>query len=303
MDRRAVGSQAPARPGVRLTARSLPRIPFPAVIGAFAAYSYGATAVSASWFLRRDYGFALIPSISWAALLFSPWVVVGLAVWGVLSRIRSPARAIGVVTLLAVPMVLLAALASTAIDGALRDMSWPLGEMLERSVNRLPVAIVLYTAIAACGLAAAWWRRADSQRREIASLSAALETVRSEQAAGSGTSNAPTSLIVSMGRRRVPVHPAEIEWVSSAGNYAVVHWSDNGHDQEGLLRETLQSLETRLGPAQFARSHRSTLINLAHVAALRPLADGAWRATMDSGAELVVSRTHRDGFLARLGRR
>jgi DNA-binding LytR/AlgR family response regulator len=61
-------------------------------------------------------------------------------------------------------------------------------------------------------------------------------------------------------------------------------------------------LEARLEPARFARGHRSTLINLAHVAELKPLADGAWRATMDSGAELVVSRTHRDAFLARLGR-
>jgi DNA-binding LytR/AlgR family response regulator len=92
--------------------------------------------------------------------------------------------------------------------------------------------------------------------------------------------------------------PADIEWVSSAGNYAVVHW----RDQEGLLREPLQQLETRLAPAGFARAHRSTLINLAHVAELRPLSDGAWRATLDSGAELVISRSYRDAVLARLGR-
>jgi len=43
-------------------------------------------------------------------------------------------------------------------------------------------------------------------------------------------------------------------------------------------------------------------INLARVRDLRPLADGAWRVTLDSGAELVVSRSYRDGFLARLAR-
>ena len=49
---------------------------FPLLMGAFAAYSYGATVVSAAWFLRRDHGLELAASIGWAALLFSPWVVV-----------------------------------------------------------------------------------------------------------------------------------------------------------------------------------------------------------------------------------
>ena len=277
----------------------MPRIPFPAAIGAFAAYSYGATAVSAAWFIRRDYGLALMPSIGWAALLFSPWVIVGLIVWLVLKRLSAPARAMIVLAVLVVPVVPAAALASTLIDGALRQAGWTWAEVAERSVDRLPITILLYTAVAACGLAAAWWLRADRQRREIASLSAALDDVRAAQAAEILTPDAPTALIVSVGHRRIPVQPGEIEWLSSAGNYAVVYWSN----QEGLLRETLQSLEARLEPARFARGHRSTLINLAHVAELKPLADGAWRATMDSGAELVISRTHRDAFLARLGRR
>jgi len=104
--------------------------------------------------------------------------------------------------------------------------------------------------------------------------------------------------MVGVGRGRVPVDASEIEWIASAGNYAVVHW----RDREGLLRETLQALETRLSPRGFARSHRSTLVNLARVHELKPLSDGAWRLTLDSGAELVVSRSYRDDFLARLGR-
>ncbi|RZJ37450.1 MAG: LytTR family transcriptional regulator, partial [Brevundimonas sp.] len=62
-----------------------------------------------------------------------------------------------------------------------------------------------------------------------------------------------------------------------------------------------EALETRLADKGFARSHRSTLVNLARLRELRPLSDGAWRLTLDSGAELVVSRSYRDGFLARLG--
>lgn len=83
---------------------------------------------------------------------------------------------------------------------------------------------------------------------------------------------------------------------ASASNYVVIHW----RDREGLLREILQTLEARLTPHGFARGHRSTLVNLARVRALKPLSDGAWRITLDSVTELVVSRSYRDGLLARL---
>jgi DNA-binding LytR/AlgR family response regulator len=213
-------------------------------------------------------------------------------------------RAVAVLTLLALPVVPVAAMTATAVDAAMRGAAWSWSEVLSRSIDRLPVAILLYTAVVATGLAATWWRRADQQRREMDQLRIALDAVRMAQTIESRAPDAPTALIVSIGRGRVPVHLAEIEWVSSAGNYAVVHWRDQrARDQEGLVREPLQQLEARLGPARFARGHRSTLINLAHVAELRPLADGAWRATMDSGAELVISRTCRDAFLERLGRR
>ena len=50
------------------------------------------------------------------------------------------------------------------------------------------------------------------------------------------------------------------------------------------------------------RVQRSSLINLARVGQVQPLSDGAWRLTMASGAELVVSRTYRDAVLEKLGR-
>lgn len=159
-----------------------------------------------------------------------------------------------------------------------------------RLIDRLPVALLLWTALCAAGLAAAHWRRAIRQKAEMDALSAALAEVRRTQAPSS------ERLIVSVGRGLVPVDLADVEWIASAANYVVIHW----RDREGLLRETLQTLETRLTPHGFARSHRSTLVNLARVRELKPLSDGAWRLTLDSGAELVVSRSYRDGLLARL---
>lgn len=276
--------------------RGLRRIPFSAGLGLFAAYSYAATTVSAAWFVRRDHGADLSASLLWAALLYAPSVATGFGVWAVLRRFGAEWRAMGVLTALMPPAVGVAAWASTLADGAMRGADWSASEIAIRMVDRLPVALLLYTAIAAAGLAAAHWRRAIRQKAEMEQLVAALAEARRAQA---GPGAAPSErLMVAVGRGRAPVDASEIEWIASAGNYVVIHW----RDREGLLRETLQALEARLADKGFARSHRSTLVNLARVRELKPLSDGAWRLTLDSGAELVVSRSYRDGFLVRLGR-
>lgn len=276
--------------------RGLRRIPFGVGLGLFAAYSYLATTVSAAWFLRRDYGADLTTSLLWAGLLYAPSVATGVLVWATLRLFGAEWRAMGVLTALAPPSVVAAAWATTVVDGAIRGAVWSAADIAARIVDRVPLALLLYTAIIAAGLAAAHWRRAIRQKTEMAALAAALADARKAQADPASTP--AERLMVSVGRGRVPVDASEIEWIASAGNYAVIHW----RDREGLLRETLQTLEARLTDKGFARSHRSTLVNLAHVRELRPLSDGAWRLTLDSGSELVVSRSFRDGLLARLGR-
>ncbi|WP_420477741.1 LytTR family DNA-binding domain-containing protein [Brevundimonas sp. FT23028] len=266
------------------------RISFSLGLGLFAAYSYGATIVSAAWFLRRDHDVAFGTSLAWAALLYAPTVISGLLVWRVLKRFGAEWRAIGVLTALTPLVIALSAWASTAVDGAFRGAQWTGGEIAARIIARLPVALLLWTALCAAGLAAAHWRRALLQKAGMDALSAALAEARRAQAPSS------ERLMVSVGQGRVPVDLADVEWIASAANYVVVHW----RDREGLLRETLQTLEARLTPHGFARSHRSTLVNLARVRELKPLSDGAWRLTLDSGTELVVSRSYRDGLLARL---
>lgn len=273
--------------------RAMRRIPLGTGMALFSTYSYLATTVSAAWFLRRDFGADLPTSLVWAALLYAPCLAMGGLVWGVLRRFGAEWRAMAVLAALTPPVSLAAAGATAALDGAMRGPAPD--DVVSGMISRLPVALLLYTAIAAAGLAAAHWRRAVRQKAEMETLAAALAEAR--RAASESGVRPAERLMVGVGRGRAPVDAAEIEWIASAGNYAVVHW----RDREGLLRETLQVLETRLAPCGFARSHRSTLVNLAKVRQLRPLSDGAWRLTLDSGAELVVSRSYRDGVLARLG--
>lgn len=187
----------------------------------------------------------------------------------------------------------LAALASTGID-----LAFGLGapeHLVGRAIDRAPVAILLYTAVVCVGFAAVHRQQALEARTRAGALEALLAEAR---AAAYATPTPPSRLMVMTGARRTPVDLSEVEWFASAGNYVVVHWSG----REGLLRDTLTSLEARLDPAVFARSHRSTIVNLARVRDAQSLSDGSWRLTLHSGAELVASRTWRDDILARLGR-
>lgn len=252
-----------------------------------AAYSYAATVLSAAWFMRRDGVLELGPSIAWAALKYGVWIPVGLAVWRVLRR-WPDWRGAAILTALGPILVAAGAVAAYAVDLTFRGAAgWAFAPVLER----LPVAMLFYTAMVFAGFAVAQGSIALKERQEAARLNALLEAMRTAPAARD------ERLLVSTGRGRSSVLLDQVERLSAAGNYVVVHWDG----QEGLLRETLQALAARLDDGRFVRVHRSTLVNLARARTLRPLADGAWRLTMDSGTELVVSRTYRDTVLARLG--
>ena len=266
--------------------------PTAAWVWAFTAYSWLATTLSAAWFARRfaaERGIVLdVPtSLAWQGSVYAAWLPAAGLVWWVLRRFGSGPR--GVLASFAVGIVAtpLEALASSLIDQAFVGGS----DLSGRVLGRVPVCILLYTAIVAVGLAAAHHRKAAEARARNALLEAALAEARAVAAPSD-------RLMVMAGSRRVPVEIADVEWFGAADNYVVVHWTG----REGLLRATLQSLETKLDPRVFARAHRSALVNLAHVREAQPLSDGSWRLTLASGAEVVTSRTYREEVLRRLGR-
>ena len=265
-----------------------------AVVGLFTAYSYVATVLVVAWYLRRGSAdLSVGGSLLWAALSYMPWLAVAGLTWAVIRRTGAGWRAIGLlaaVMLVAVPLI---AAMNARTDISFLNHAGEGGEWSTRTIDRLPVVLLLYTAVVAVGLAAAYWRRARDARDRIAVLTTALTEARTLEP------EQTQRLLVSTGRARTSVAVGDIEWLASAGNYLVVNWDG----KEGLIRDTLQALEARLDPRLFTRSHRSSLINLARVRQVQPLADGAWRLTMNSGAELVVSRTYRDAVLKKLGRK
>ncbi len=275
-------------------------------VWAFTIYSYGMTTVAAAWFGRRfaaaeGQTLGVARSLLWQGAVYAAWLPAAGLVWQIVRRFGSGPRGLTVLTAVMLAVVPLEALASAWIDLLVVGA----GDPWSRALGRTPVCILLYTAIVAVGLAAAHHRRAAEARARTAILEAALAQARQALAHAPEliATPPPERLMVMAGSRRVPVAIDAVEWFSAADNYVVVHWADSeGAGREGLLRATLQSLETRLDPRVFARSHRSALVNLARVREAQPLSDGSWRLMLESGAEVVTSRTYRDDLLKRLGR-
>jgi two-component system, LytTR family, response regulator len=89
---------------------------------------------------------------------------------------------------------------------------------------------------------------------------------------------------------------SEIDWIESSGNYVTVHSSGRAEQ----VRITLTSLLDRLDPAQFARIHRGTAVNLSRIREIHPWYGGDYTAVLVDGKELRVSRTYREALLKTL---
>lgn len=93
------------------------------------------------------------------------------------------------------------------------------------------------------------------------------------------------------------VEVAHIDWIEAADYYAALHVGPKTH----LLRRTLSELEQDLDPAMFCRIHRSTIVNLQRVHALKLGEDGEYTLQLESGVGLRLSRRYRKEARNRLG--
>lgn len=88
----------------------------------------------------------------------------------------------------------------------------------------------------------------------------------------------------------------EVDWIETQGNYQALHGPGGVH----LLRETSERLAERLDPARFVRIHRRAIVAVDRVKVIEPLANGDATVRLADGAELRLSRRHRETLKARL---
>jgi two-component system LytT family response regulator len=97
--------------------------------------------------------------------------------------------------------------------------------------------------------------------------------------------------------RFIPV--ADIDYIAASGPYAELVVGTKRH----LIREAMQTLETRLDPQRFMRIHRSAIVQLDRVDTLLKGAGGDYEVQLTNGTRLRVSRSHREELEQRLGMR
>jgi two-component system LytT family response regulator len=90
---------------------------------------------------------------------------------------------------------------------------------------------------------------------------------------------------------------SEIDWIEAADYYACLHVGTRTH----LLRRSMSELDQELDRTAFCRIHRSTIVNLDQVQALKLNKDGEYEVMLKNGTRLRLSRSYRKELQSRLG--
>ncbi|MEN0035473.1 MAG: LytTR family DNA-binding domain-containing protein [Cellvibrio sp.] len=101
----------------------------------------------------------------------------------------------------------------------------------------------------------------------------------------------PERLLIKKLGREFLIQTSDIEWIEASGNYANLHIKDTVYP----MRITMDKLE-KLLPSNFARIHRSTIVNLEQIREIQALDTGDYQVTLLNQKNLTLSRRYRDGF-------
>jgi two-component system LytT family response regulator len=98
-----------------------------------------------------------------------------------------------------------------------------------------------------------------------------------------------TRLLLSERGKVVVLATRDIEFVQAAAKHVKIYAAGRCYS----FRQTLGELESRLDPASFVRVHRSTLVNVEHLAEMHPLFHGDYELILRRGTRLTLSRRYR----------
>lgn len=100
------------------------------------------------------------------------------------------------------------------------------------------------------------------------------------------------SFVVHTGSRIHIVRANDVDWIGSAGDYVELHIGGRTH----LMRETMQSFEQRLNPAEFLRIHRCRIVRTALIAELHLTDNREYTIKLSDGSEHRSSRRYADAL-------
>jgi len=108
-----------------------------------------------------------------------------------------------------------------------------------------------------------------------------------------------TRLVVRDRGGSIVVPVSEIDWIEADTYYVRLHLSDG---RSRLMRDRMAVLEARLDPELFFRTHRSAIVRLDRVRAVKTLSRYEHTVTLASGARVPLNRDRKPRLAALLGR-
>lgn len=97
-----------------------------------------------------------------------------------------------------------------------------------------------------------------------------------------------TRFIIRAHGRMLFVPAGDVDWIEAEGKYVRVHSGSSAH----LIRAAISDVEEHLDPADFARIHRGTIVNLKKVAEIYRGFGGDHIVLMRNGEKLTLSRRY-----------
>lgn len=128
---------------------------------------------------------------------------------------------------------------------------------------------------------------AVARLRERVALPTELEPLDRLREVQETTDKPLERVFVRTGQRLVPVRLRDVSRVDADGDYVALVVEGRRH----LLHMTVSALLPRLDPERFVRIHRSHVVNLDYVVAIRPHDAGRYVVEMRDGVKLVASRS------------
>jgi two-component system LytT family response regulator len=117
-----------------------------------------------------------------------------------------------------------------------------------------------------------------------------------KQLRGGADAERERAIVVNTPRGTVVVPLREVDWIESADNYARI-WTGG---RSYLLRESLGTLEERIGASGFVRAHRRALVRLDGVQRMVTTEAGDTIVVLTTNIRIPVSRRRRAAFAAAL---
>jgi len=96
-------------------------------------------------------------------------------------------------------------------------------------------------------------------------------------------------IVLKTGRGSTVLSLDRIQYISAANTCSEVVTIEGSFN----VRENLTSMARKLPGDRFVRVSRFTVVNLAHIASVRPKSHGDQYLFLRSGVQIMVSRTHR----------